>query len=302
MRKDTDRRSSAASDHPSSTTLSADRSLASVSDRTRVRSGTASPPLPSSSVPSREERERLYAALAWDMAPEAIEAESFRRIENLCAKERESLLRSFRGDEVSARAAWRVVRRLVHTTADPGVAKDVAFAHNAIPSGLAALKGGCRIVCDSNMIRAGLSLPRLRRCNPAWSEDNLVCHVADPDVAERARACGHTRALCAMDKARHLNELEGAIVLVGNAPLALATLCRYVLEEGVRPSLVVGMPVGFVNVREAKELLAATPVPQIRLDGNRGGSPLAVATLHALLETVFEPDAPETRPGTQARP
>ena len=99
-----------------------------------------------------------------------------------------------------------------------------------------------------------------------------------------AKLEGHTRALCSAEKARPM--LDGAIVLIGNAPLALARIARYILEEGVRPALVVGMPVGFVNVVESKDLLARCPVPQIVLEGRRGGSALAVTTLHAIMESA----------------
>ena len=93
-----------------------------------------------------------------------------------------------------------------------------------------------------------------------------------------------TRAICAAEKARPI--LDGAIVLIGNAPLSLARIARYALEEGIRPALIVGMPVGFVNVVESKLLAGTCPVPQIVLDGRRGGSALAVTTLHAILENL----------------
>ena len=125
------------------------------------------------------------------------------------------------------------------------------------------------------------------RCRPGRSAGpagDLHCYISAPDVAARARAEGCARALCSAEKARPL--LPGAIVLIGNAPLALARIARYILEEGVRPALVVGMPVGFVNVVESKELLARCDVPQIVLEGRRGGSALAVATLHAVMESA----------------
>ena len=134
------------------------------------------------------------------------------------------------------------------------------------------------------MIRSGLSLARLRRLNPGYGPERLHCHIDDPDVLARAKAEGRTRALCSAEKARPL--LDGAIVLIGNAPLALARIARYVLEESARPALVVGMPVGFVNVVESKALLARCAVPQIALEGRRGGSALAVAPLHAVMESA----------------
>ena len=232
---------------------------------------------------------RALAAIGWDMAGPDIEKESFRRIETLCQDRMAAL----------SPGEWRVARRLVHTTADPDIARLLRFAHNPIEAGVSALERGARIFCDSHMIRAGISRPKLRACSDAYPDafpedgqegrgDPILCRSADPDVVGESKQGGTTRALCAVNKAHRLGELEGAIVLVGNAPLALARIARLVLEDGLRPALVVGMPVGFVNVCEAKELLALCPVPHIALMGRRGGSPLAVATLHALVEVVLD--------------
>ncbi len=216
-------------------------------------------------------------AISWDMPGMAVERESFRRIESECADTMHSL----------PPETWLVARRLIHTTADTTLASRLVFRHDAVAAGVAALRAGAKIICDSRMIRAGLSLPRLSRCNPLYTEDRLISHIADPDVAAAAKATGRTRALCAVEKAWSLDEVNGSVFLIGNAPLALARLARYVLEDGARPALVVGMPVGFVNVSESKELLALCEVPQIVLQGRRGGSPLAVATVHALLEVAL---------------
>ena len=219
-------------------------------------------------------RAALKAALEagrWEPDAAAIERESFRRIEAECDAG------AFPPEE------WRVARRLVHTTGDPSVAQGLVFRHDPIRAGLAALERGAPVFCDSNMIRAGLSVDRLRTAHESYSRERLICHIADADVAARARAEGRTRALCAVEKARPL--LEGSVILVGNAPLALARVARYCLEDGLRPALVIGMPVGFVNVTESKALLALCPVPQIVLEGRRGGSALAVAALHAVLES-----------------
>lgn len=211
--------------------------------------------------------------IRWHLSAAEIEQESFRRIEAespLCA--------TLPVEE------WRVARRLIHTTADLTVADSLVFRHDAIHAGLRALRRHAPIFTDSRMLRSGLSLERLRRLHTDYSADDLHCHIGDPDVAARARAEGCARALCSAEKARPM--LPGSIVLIGNAPLALARIARYILEEDIRPALVVGMPVGFVNVVEAKELLARCPVPQIVLEGRRGGSALAVATLHAIMESA----------------
>lgn len=214
-------------------------------------------------------------AVRWEADAAAIERESFRRIEAAC------------GPPIFPPGEWRVARRLVHATGDPSVIQGLAFRHDPIRAGLGALRRGAPIFCDSSMIRAGLSVDRLRSVHAGYSRERLLCHIADADVAARARAERRTRALCAVEKARPW--LEGSVILVGNAPLALARVARYCLEEGLRPALVIGMPVGFVNVTESKALLALCPVPQIVLEGRRGGSALAVAALHAVLESGVAP-------------
>lgn len=212
--------------------------------------------------------------IRWNMNGQEIERESFSIIDAECAALRQSL-----PDD-----QWRVARRLIHTTADASIAAALRYRNNALPSGRAALQRGCRIICDAKMIRSGISLEKLRRVNPAYSAEHVLCAISDADVIARAKAENRTRALCAAEKLRPV--LDGAVILIGNAPLALARIVRYTLEESVQPALLIAMPVGFVNVLEAKALLAQSPVPHIVLEGRRGGSTLAVATLHAVLETT----------------
>ncbi|MBN2643943.1 precorrin-8X methylmutase [Trichloromonas sp.] len=175
---------------------------------------------------------------------------------------------------------WQVVRRLIHTTADFAMAELIRFSPQAIRSACTALKQGAAIYVDSNMIRSGLSLPRLQQLNRGYSREAILCHVADEDVAEEAKETGLPRSLFAIRKAG--KQLDGGIVLIGNAPVALLELNRMAVEENIRPALVIGMPVGFVHVLESKEELMDTGLPYIVLSGRRGGSPLAVAALHAL--------------------
>lgn len=208
----------------------------------------------------------------WALSPEAIEQESFRRIEA------EMPAHPFGPRE------WRVVRRMIHTTANFSLAGEVYFGHDPVTAGLAALRAGVPIYSDSKMIRAGLSLAKLRSLNPGYGPERLVCRIDDPAVAEEARRRGQTRALVALERSRA--EVDGGIVLIGNAPLALAGLARLIQESGVRPRLVIGMPVGFVNVVESKLMIMDTDVPQIVLKGRQGGSTLAVATLHGIMESA----------------
>lgn len=183
-------------------------------------------------------------------------------------------------------AEWAVARRLVHTTADFGLLPDLAFHADAVASGMAALRRGAPIYADATMIRSGLSLARLRAVNPAYGPGHLHAHVGDEDVAEEAQRTGLPRSLFAIQKAKAL--LHGGIVAIGNAPVALLELNRMIVEEGLRPALVVGMPVGFVHVIESKDELLGLDIPAIALRGRRGGSPLAVATIHALAVLALE--------------
>ena len=177
-------------------------------------------------------------------------------------------------------AEWEVVRRLIHASADLSLAGQVRFSPDAISSGCAALRIGSPLIVDANMIRAGLSLPRLQSVFAGYQAVDITCAIADPDVAAQARQAGLPRALFAARKARPC--LDGGLVLFGNSPVGLLEVNRLIIEEGLRPALVVGMPVGFVHVEESKAELMELPVPWIVVTGRRGGSPLALSTVHAL--------------------
>ncbi len=213
-------------------------------------------------------KSRVYALYARPMSGEEIEAESFRRID-LAAPPH-----SYRPAE------WSVVRRLVHTTADFGLVRMVHFSPGAVEAGIRALKRAAPIFADANMVRAGISLSRLRLAGPAYTPEHIHCLIAHPAVIAEARAAGLPRSLFAVRMARPV--LEGGIVLVGNSPVALLELNRMIREGEVNPALVVAMPVGFVHVEESKRELMELGVPYICLAGRRGGSTLAVAALHAL--------------------
>ncbi len=210
----------------------------------------------------------IHNLLANPLSGEQIEERSFSCIDQLIP------------EHPFAPEQWQVVRRLIHTTADPELMKLVRFSPDAVDSGIAALREGRQIFCDSNMIRSGLSLARLRSLFSGYGPDSICCHLADPDVAEEAIQNGLPRSLFAMRKARQI--ADGGVLLFGNAPVALLELNRIIIEEGLRPALVIAMPVGFVHVIESKEELLKLGVPYIAVTGRRGGSPLAVAALHAL--------------------
>lgn len=208
--------------------------------------------------------------IRWELSGAEVEAESFRLIDELV------------GEHDFNPADWQIARRLIHTVGDPTIVADLQMANQPMAAGIAALKRGAPIFCDSNMALSGVSLARLKKVNPDYDRDRLHCYIADEDVAGRAAETGLTRASLAVEKARPL--LDGAIVLIGNAPLALANIVRLARDEQLCPALVIGIPVGFVNVVEAKEMLSHSDLPQITIKGRRGGSALAVAALHGLIE------------------
>ena len=175
---------------------------------------------------------------------------------------------------------WPLVRRMIHANADFEFNGLTVFHPQAMLAGLAAvLKGGTPIVADVEMICVGLSAPRLKHFG-------ITTHhtISDPDVIEQAKAEETTRAVQAMRKAHRSGKLDGAIVGIGNAPTALIEVIRLIREEGAKPALIVGMPVGFVSAAESKDLLMTVKdIPWVTIRGRKGGSTLVVAAIHALL-------------------
>lgn len=172
-------------------------------------------------------------------------------------------------------ATTPVVTRVIHATADFEFAHTLRFSPDAMAAGLDALRAGAPIVTDTQMARAGINRSGLL---PFGSE--VHCHIADADVAETAAALGCTRSRAAADKAAGL--WTEAIYVVGNAPTALVRILELAAEGLLRPRLIVGVPVGFVNVVESKELLAASAIPHIVAMGRKGGSTVAAAICNAL--------------------
>ena len=175
--------------------------------------------------------------------------------------------------------AWQVVRRVIHATADFEFGSLMRVHAQAIEAGVAALRRGCPVLVDVKMIQVGLNEQRL-----ASYGCQVHCFISDDDVIAEAKAKNTTRAIEAMRKAARLGLVDGAILAIGNAPTALLELVRLVREERAQPALVVGVPVGFVSAAESKEAVLALPeLPSIVARGRKGGSPIAVAILHALL-------------------
>lgn len=179
---------------------------------------------------------------------------------------------------------WPLVRRMIHANADFEFNGLTVFHPDLMQAGLAAVleskqRGGTPIVADVEMICVGLSSPRLKHFGMSTHH-----YISDPDVIEQARAEGTTRAVQAMRKAHREGKLDGAIVGIGNAPTALIEVVRLIREEGARPALIVGMPVGFVSAAESKDLLMTlNDIPWVAIRGRKGGSTLVVAAIHALL-------------------
>lgn len=184
-----------------------------------------------------------------------------------------------------------VVKRVIHTTADFDYAVNLRFTENAVERAVAAFRAGASIVTDTNMARAGVSKAALSKLGGA-----VHCFMADPEVAAAAKAQGTTRAAVCMEKAAR--EHPGAVLAVGNAPTALLKLCE-LMEAGLRPALVVGAPVGFVNVVESKErvfeVCGRYGVPCIAAMGRKGGSNVAAAICNALLYTALDAVDPVRR-------
>ncbi len=175
---------------------------------------------------------------------------------------------------------WQVVRRIIHASGDLNLANHVKFGGDPISKSIAALKQCCPIISDTRMATHGISVEKLKKINPSYGREKILCAISEPSVVELARKYNLPRSVFNM---RHLKlHLADSIVLIGNAPTALWEVLRLYLEENIKPACVIGMPVGFVNVSEVKDMLMETDLNFITVVGRRGGTPLAVATINAL--------------------
>ena len=169
-----------------------------------------------------------------------------------------------------------VVKRVIHTTADFDYADNLVFSPGAVEKGVAALKAGCVIVTDTQMARSGVNKRVLEKFG-----GEALCFMSDPDVAAEAKERGVTRAAASMERAARLD--RPLILALGNAPTALVRTCELLEAGALKPELIIGVPVGFVNVVESKELLLTEDVPYIVARGRKGGSNVAAAICNALL-------------------
>lgn len=169
-----------------------------------------------------------------------------------------------------------IVMRAIHTTADFDYYENMFFSENVVPHALKTLKNGAVIVTDTNMTKSGINRQVLEK----WGCE-VRCFMADSDVAERAKLNKTTRAVASVDKAAELE--KPVIYAVGNAPTALLRLCEHIENRTFVPEIVIGVPVGFVNVVQSKELIIKSGVPCIVARGRKGGSNVAAAICNALL-------------------
>jgi len=174
-----------------------------------------------------------------------------------------------------------VLLRIIHATGDHDYARLISFHPDFITAAVAALKQGAGIFTDIEMVRAGIN---------ARLVDSLggktFCAIREPDVAAEAKRRNITRGMAAMEWLAH--RMDGGLVVIGNAPTALFRLLELIEAGAARPAAVIGVPVGFVGAAEAKEALAGTAVPHVVVRGTKGGSPVAVAAVNALLKLAVE--------------
>ena len=169
-----------------------------------------------------------------------------------------------------------IVKRCIHTSADFDYADNLCFSQDAAVKAMEAIKRGVSVVTDTNMAKAGINKVSLGKYG-----GSVHCFMADADVAEAARLHGTTRASESMKKAAAMG--EPFLYAIGNAPTALVTLYDLMQEGQVKPELIIGVPVGFVNVVQSKELIMQTNIPYIVARGRKGGSNIAACICNALL-------------------
>jgi len=178
---------------------------------------------------------------------------------------------------------WPIVRRVIHATADFDFAKDnkIIFHKDAIKSGINALRNGCNLIVDVNGVIGGLNKQNLNEFG-----NNTICNISNPIIVEEAKKYNKTRAQTSMRMAA--SEMNGGIVVIGNAPTALLEVIQMIQEGVTTPALIIGIPVGFVSSPESKEALQALDVPFITNKGRKGGSPCASAIVNALFKLLRE--------------
>ena len=184
------------------------------------------------------------------------------------------------GDKILTPGTEPIVKRCIHTSADFDYADNLVFSGQAVEKALAAIRDGASIVTDTQMAKAGINKTILRNLG-----GKVHCFMSDPDVAAEAKERGITRAIVSMERAAKLK--KPCIFAIGNAPTALISLHEQMEKGLLHPALIIGVPVGFVNVVESKELIIGSSVPHIVARGRKGGSNVAAAICNALLYQIM---------------
>ncbi len=187
------------------------------------------------------------------------------------------------GNTVLDKLQEPIIKRVIHTTADFDYVESLCFSQNAVDVALEAIKNGADFVTDTQMASAGISKVALKK-----SGGEVHCFMSDEDVANEATARGVTRATVCMEKAIAIK--KPVIFVIGNAPTALLSLNELIKAKKINPVLVIGVPVGFVNVIEAKEIIMNSGVPHIVARGRKGGSNVAASIVNALLYMAYPRD------------
>ena len=174
-----------------------------------------------------------------------------------------------------------VVKRVIHTTADFDYYDNLCFSEHAVLRMMDAIRAGCDVITDTTMAQSGINKKLL-----AQFGGQARCFIGDPDVAEEAKARGVTRSLVSMEKAARLN--KSLIFAIGNAPTALFSICDLMRAGKLQPEMIIGVPVGFVNVVEAKEEVMRTAQNYIVARSRKGGSNVAAAIVNAVLYQLIQ--------------
>ena len=173
-----------------------------------------------------------------------------------------------------------VIKRVIHTTADFEYVQNLVFSDHAVQKGIEALKNGCDIVTDTQMAKSGINKTILGKLG-----GQVHCFMSDADVAAEAKERGITRAIVSMERAAKLE--KPCVFAIGNAPTALISLHEQITAGMLNPALIIGVPVGFVNVVESKEMIIESGVPHIVARGRKGGSNVAAAICNAMLYQIL---------------
>ena len=178
----------------------------------------------------------------------------------------------------------KVFSRIIHAAGDPDYANHINIHPQAIEACMKAIKNGKEVFCDVEMVRTGINKKALE----FWG-GQVHCRIGDGNVEKEAKKLGITRSMAAM---RSFGQaMDGAVIVIGNAPTALFEVLRMIREEGIKPAVIIGIPVGFVGAAESKELLMKESlVPYVTVSGNKGGSPIAAAAFNAILYMLDKPE------------